>query len=183
MRASELLAHAQAIYDDPLLPFANTAAKQGWRTGFASGAEWMRSVMEHKRPSSISYTPASYNRWGFFKYGMAGVCALAYLIFVYLTRTWLLLPGFVLVFYAVEAQMVFLFPLLIDGCKNPLVESRRWTQRAGGTLPVMITVMQLAVVMLFGGFVGKGFIRSWALGCIAVVVWYEDVRCVETRFA
>jgi hypothetical protein len=37
-------------------------------------------------------------------------------------------------------------------------------------------VIPLAAVMLFGGVVGRGFVRSWCLGCLAVVVWYEDLR-------
>jgi hypothetical protein len=54
--------------------------------------------------------------------------------------------------------------------------SRRWTRKAGGTVAVMIIVIQLAAVMIFGGFVGHGFVRSWALGCLAVVLWYEYLR-------
>ncbi|MEP6987616.1 MAG: hypothetical protein ABI970_18575, partial [Chloroflexota bacterium] len=55
-------------------------------------------------------------------------------------------------------------------------ESRSWTVKAGGTLNVMLIVMHLALVMLFGGFLGKGFVRSWALGCLSVVLWYEQVK-------
>ena len=40
----------------------------------------------------------------------------------------------------------------------------------------MLTVIRLASVMLFGGFLGGGFLRSWCLGCLAVAVWYEELR-------
>jgi hypothetical protein len=40
----------------------------------------------------------------------------------------------------------------------------------------MLIVMRLALVMLFGGFLGGGFVRSWALGCLSVVLWYEQVK-------
>jgi predicted MPP superfamily phosphohydrolase len=30
--------------------------------------------------------------------------------------------------------------------------------------------------MLFGGLVGRGFLRCWCLGCLAVCLWYEDLR-------
>jgi hypothetical protein len=30
--------------------------------------------------------------------------------------------------------------------------------------------------MLLGGLAGRGFVRSWCLGCLAVCLWYEDLR-------
>lgn len=50
------------------------------------------------------------------------------------------------------------------------------TAQAGGTLRVMAVVMPIAATMLGGGFVGRGFLRSWCLGCLAVCIWYEDLR-------
>jgi hypothetical protein len=72
--------------------------------------------------------------------------------------------------------MVFLFPLVLDGSAAPFRDSRRWTVRAGGTLSVMRIVLPLAATMLFGGFVGQGFVRTWCLGCLAVCLWYEKIR-------
>ncbi|MBA3869730.1 MAG: hypothetical protein H0X30_11320 [Anaerolineae bacterium] len=72
--------------------------------------------------------------------------------------------------------MVFLFPLALDGYPELFRESRQLTIKAGGTLNVMLIVMRLALVMLFGGFWGRGFVRSWALGCLSVVLWYEQVK-------
>ena len=40
----------------------------------------------------------------------------------------------------------------------------------------MRVVLALAFTMLFGGLVGRGFLRSWCLGCLAVCLWYEDLR-------
>jgi len=40
----------------------------------------------------------------------------------------------------------------------------------------MKTVLPLAAMMLLGGFVGRGFVRSWCLGCLAVLIWYERLR-------
>ena len=79
-------------------------------------------------------------------------------------------------FYAAEAQCVFLVPLALDGHARPFRTARAWTVRAGGTLRVMAAVMPVAATMLFGGFVGRGFLRSWCLGCLAICVWYEDLR-------
>jgi hypothetical protein len=80
------------------------------------------------------------------------------------------------IFYAVEAQMVFLFHLALDGSARPFADARCWTRRAGGTVAVMRVVVPLACTMLFGGLAGRGFLRSWCLGCLAVCLWYEDLR-------
>src|SRR5262249_35884759 len=88
----------------------------------------------------------------------------------------LLAPLAILVFYAVEAQMVFLFPLALDGSARPFRAARAWTRRAGGTLAVLRVVLPLAGVMLLGGMAGRGFVRCWCLGCLAVCLWYEDLR-------
>ncbi len=40
----------------------------------------------------------------------------------------------------------------------------------------MRVVLTLAAVMLLGGFVRHGFVRSWCLGCLAICLWYEDLR-------
>jgi hypothetical protein len=174
--AALLLAGARELYDNPTMPFAQAAQHDAWKSGFASGADWMLLVLCHLRGQTPPPTPASFQQLGVLKYGLAATCALLFLGIVIGTRAWVLLPGVVFIFYGVEAQMVFLFPLALDGCSHPVRESLVWTRAAGGTIPVMLTVMQLAAVMVFGGFFGRGFVRSWCLGCLAVMLWYEALR-------
>lgn len=174
--ARMLLTQAKSLYDNPQLPFAQAAISEGWRTGFASGANWMRLVLSYLRKEPLPMVDVSFNHLGTIKYCLALMGAITFLAVVGLTQQWYLIIGVVVVFYAIEAQMVFLFPLALDGHPDLFRTSREWTRRAGGTLPVMLTVLQLAAVMLAGGFVGQGFIRSWALGCLAVVLWYEAER-------
>jgi hypothetical protein len=174
--AALLLAGARELYDDPNLPFAPTAQNDAWKSGFSSGADWMRLVLCHLRGEMPNPVPASFQWLGVVKYGLAAAIALIVLAIIVINRAWMLLPLVVFAFYAVEAQMVFLFPLALDGNPQPLRASLMWTRAAGGTIPVMVTVMQLAAVMLFGGFLGRGFVRSWCLGCMAVVLWYEALR-------
>jgi hypothetical protein len=174
--SQDLLSRARLIYDDPDLPFAQLAAREGWRSGFISGADWMRLAMSHARGTEIPLPNVPFQLLGTVKYGLCSLAALIYLLVVWSLHWYPLIIGVILVFYAVEAQMVFLFPLAIDSCPNLFPESRRWTLKAGGTVRVAATVLPLAVVMLFGGFVGQGFVRSWALGCLAIVLWYEDLR-------
>jgi hypothetical protein len=174
--SQDLLSRARLIYDDPDLPFARLAEREGWRSGFISGADWMWLAMAHVRGMEIPRTNAPFQRLGTIKYGLCSLVALIYLLLVWRLHWYPLIVGVIFVFYAVEAQMVFLFPLAIDGHQDLFQESRRWMLKAGGTVRVTTTVLPIAVVMLFGGFAGQGFVRSWALGCLAVVLWYEDLR-------
>jgi hypothetical protein len=181
MQAHRLLAQARTLYDNDDLPFAHLAQTQAWRSGFVSGAEWMREVLSHLRRQPLQQVPIAYQRLGLLKYGAASIGALLYVSVFVSLGWWLLIPGSVLVFYAIEAQMVFLFPLAIDGHRQVFLTSWRWTRLAGGTWCVMNTVLCLAALMLFGGWFGQGFVRSWALGCLAVVLWYEELRCADIR--
>jgi hypothetical protein len=183
MSAAELISRAMGLYDDVALPFARLAREEGWRNGFASGAAWMRLAMAHVRGVSIPARARPYNWLGAIKYGTAAATAMLFAALALRFVGWWLLPGAVFVFYAVEAQMVFLFPLMIDGCPNVFQQSRCWTVRAGGTVTVTWTTLQLAALMLFGGLLGRGYVRSWALGCLAVVLWYEEVRRAGDRVA
>jgi hypothetical protein len=178
LSAAVLLRRAALHFDAPESRLAELS-RGIWRGGFASGGGWMRLALEHLRGQSLAGTTSDWNRLGLMKYGLASVAALAWLVLT-IGCQWPLLSSFcVPVFYAVEAQMVFLFPLALDGSVRPFREARRWTRRAGGTLAVMAIVQTLAATMLFGGLLGRGFVRSWCLGCLAVCLWYEDLRRLE----
>jgi hypothetical protein len=174
--ARALLAKARTLYDNPKQPLAAYAEREAWKSGFTSGAEWMRLALGQLRGGPPPCGAAPFQKLGVLKYSLASAGALIYALVVAQAGLWLLLPGAAFVFYAIEAQMVFLFPLALDGCPAPVRASLAWTRRAGGTVPVMLTVMQLAAVMLFGGVFGRGFIRCWCLGCLSVLLWYEEVR-------
>jgi hypothetical protein len=171
-----LLGRAAAVYDQPGSPLPSAAHSAAWG-GFTSGADWMRLAIERLRGAPVG-PPApgiNFQSLGVLKYAIAGAAALTAVAAAYFT-TWLVAVLAVPLFYAVEAQAVFLFPVALDGSRSPFRDARRWTVRAGGALRVMAVVMPVAATMLFGGFVGRGFLRSWCLGCLAVCVWYEDVR-------
>ncbi len=177
-----LLARAAQLYDAPGSPLA-PAARRAARSGFASGAAWMALALEALRGGPLlSPSPApNFQFLGLAKYGLAGGLAFVWA----LAAVWLdlaLLGLFAVpLFYVIEAQFVFLFPLALDGHTRPFRAARRWTARAGGTVRVMAVVMPIAATMLGGGLVGRGFVRSWCLGCLAVCVWYERVRLAGAR--
>jgi hypothetical protein len=178
LTADCLLARAAEVYDAPASPLPAAAARAA-RRGFASGAEWMRLALAVLRGGPVVPPPAparGFQRVGLIKYGLAGGMALLWVLLVVYVQQPLLALLALPLFYAVEAQMVFLFPLALDGHPRPFREARRWTRAAGGTLRVMRTVVPLAAAMLGGGVLGRGFVRSWCLGCLAVCLWYEELR-------
>ncbi len=176
-----LLRRAAAVYDEPNGVLAQAAGPAVWG-GFAAGAAWMRQAMEKLRglplgPPSPSATYFQY--LGVVKYAAATLAAVFCAVSAW-SAGWPALAVFAVpIFYFVEAQGVFLFPLALDGEARPFRAARRRTVRAGGTLRVMAVVMPIAATMLFGGFVGRGFLRSWCLGCLAICVWYERLRAAD----
>ena len=136
----------------------------------------MRLALESLRGRPCPPTTNNYQLLGLIKYGLAVSPALLWAVAVYVCHVPWLMPLAVVVFYAVEAQMVFLFPVALDGSTRPFGAARRWTVRAGGTVAVMRVVLPLAGTMLFGGLAGRGFLRCWCLGCLAVCLWYEDLH-------
>ena len=172
-RAVTLLRRAAAMYDgDESL---RTAARKAWRGGFGSGAEWMRMAFEHVGHATAPTNLRDYHHLGVVKYMLAtGAMMLVATAGVVWPVPWLILLS-PLAFYAIEVQMLFLFPVALDGSPTPFRDALRLTRRAGGTLAVMPTVMTFAAVMLLGGFAGRGFVRCWCLGCLAVCLWYVDL--------
>jgi predicted MPP superfamily phosphohydrolase len=136
----------------------------------------MRLALESLRGTPCPPTTFNFQWLGLIKYGLAGGVALALAVAAFAWRVPWLVPLAAVFFYAVEAQMVFLFPVALDGSDRPFRAALQWTQRAGGTVAVMWVVVPLACVMLFGGLAGRGFLRCWCLGCLAVCLWYEDLR-------
>jgi predicted MPP superfamily phosphohydrolase len=171
----DLLTRAAERYDVPGSPLCAAAAGAALG-GFASGAQWMRLALETLRGRPCPPTAFNSHRLGLIKYGLAGGVALLWAVAACAWHVGWLVPLAAVAFYAVEAQMVFLFPLALDGSVRPFAAARDWTRHAGGTVTVMRVVVPLAGVMLFGGLAGRGFLRCWCLGCLAVCLWYEDLR-------
>jgi hypothetical protein len=176
-RGAALLERAARLYDAPGSPLPREAAL-AWRGGFRGGAAWMAEAMARVRGRPVRASLPGAWAWGVGKYAAALLAALG---------AWALAVGVGLphavgvllavpAFYAVEVQGLFLFPAAIDGAARPWRGSRALLREAGGTLSAMGTVGVLAAVMLFGGLAGRGPVRCWCLGCLAVVLWYEDLR-------
>lgn len=177
--ARSLLRCAVAVYDAPDGALA-VAARQAARGGFAGGAGWMRLAMERLRGVPIARpATANFTVLGTVKYGAASAVAIVWAAAAVALDVPALAAFSVPLFYAVEAQAVFLFPVALDGDPRPFRAARALTVRAGGTLRVMAVVVPVAATMLVGGFVGRGFLRSWCLGCLAVCIWHDGLRAAD----
>lgn len=172
-----MLKRAACLYDAPGSVLADEA-RGAWRTGFTGGAAWMANGLALVRGQPAAAVPSNVGRWGALKYGgallSAGVAGGFASGLGAPLAVALVVAG--LAFYAAEAQGLFLFPLLLDGTEHPWQSGRVLLRRAGGTPSAMGTVLMLAGVMLLGGVVGRGWVRCWCLGCLAVVLWYEELR-------
>ncbi|MCB9891401.1 MAG: metallophosphoesterase [Planctomycetes bacterium] len=144
--------------------------------GFQSGGEWMVAALQCIRKANVVSCDTRFARAGTLKYAACTLLGILCAALAYHVATWLAAPGFVLGFYALEARLVFLFPVMIDDGVRAWASTGRWVVAAGGVLRSMSIVLPLAIVMLTGGFLGRGFVRSWLLGCTAVLLWYEDLR-------
>jgi hypothetical protein len=148
----------------------------GFNGFFSQGAGWMYDALKVIRSTDFPMPLKLYNFHGALKYMLSLAATLIPItLAIKFNAIWVLLlvPFF---FYWVEAQFVFLFPLLIDNCASPYLKSFELTRRCGGASVVMFKVMPIAAVMLVGGFFGMGFRRSWCLGCLSILLWYEKIK-------
>src|SRR5438045_8063819 len=124
-RVRVLLSRAAALFDAPYSPLREAASRAG-RRGFTSGAAWMPLALETVRGVPCPLQGPGYGRLGLLKYGLAAAAALLWAGGAWALGLSWLTPFAVLVFYAVEAQLVFLFPLALDGGARPFRTARAW---------------------------------------------------------
>src|SRR6516225_6451746 len=110
VRVRDLLTRAAERWDAPGSPLRAAAAGAA-RGGFTSGARWMQLALETLRGRPCPPAAFNYHRLGLIKYGLAGGVALLWAVAACAWHVPWLVPLAAIAFYAVEAQMVFLFPL------------------------------------------------------------------------
>src|SRR6185369_16733832 len=108
MHSKRLLIRARGLYDDPATGLA-AVAPQAWRGGFASGAEWMRLVLEQLRHQPVTPVNVRFQRLGLIKYGLSLTGLAACAVIAWIANVWPIALLGLPVFYAIEVQFVFLF--------------------------------------------------------------------------
>lgn len=148
---------------------------------FSRGAGWLAG---HLPPVGIGDGPARSVRFGLYgslKYGSSLLAALGMAAALIGLRQLWLLPLAGLAFYLVEVQLLFLFPLLLDGVSNPLRRSVRATYHVG-LLRALTWTLCIAGYMLVGLLDWRQPWRKWHIGCLAVFNWYDaEVRAWARR--
>jgi hypothetical protein len=147
-----------------------------WTNIFQSGAIWMQTWLSRIRQEPIlTNQNTNFTFHGIFKYS---VCLLAFgLAFCGLAKINLLLaPLSIIIFYWFEVHFLFLFPLLIDDVKSPIISSIRLTYKVG-VMRAIFNVLPIGIFMFIGLFDYRKPLHNWHIGCLAVLIWYE----YETR--
>ncbi len=139
---------------------------------FSTGGRWMfywMQILQFDEKRTLQHG-INFAFYGLFKYAISGAVFLITLFFLW-PLGWMYAPLSIICFYAVEVQLMFLFPLLIDQSPAPLRESRTMT-RSIGTIYTVLVILPIGVFMLLGLFHWKNPLKHWYLGCLAVVIWY-----------
>ncbi|MDX1943509.1 MAG: hypothetical protein SFU99_23280 [Saprospiraceae bacterium] len=148
------------------------AERLKWNNLFSIGARWMHERLCEMRGSDQEFDEViNFTYYGVLKYSIsiAGlVIALYYLIKVNI----FLAPLAILFFYFLEVHFLFLFPLLIDKVKRPLLNSIRLAYKIG-IIRAVFNVLPIAIFMLLGLFNYKKPLYNWYIGCLAILYWYH----------
>lgn len=141
---------------------------------FAIGARWMLNRLnELNRDREIEFDGSVLFGWyGGLKYG---ICLSAFVGSAVVLAGWSLWlsPLSILIFYWFEIHFLFLFPLLLDRVKDPVWTSMQQTYKIG-ICRALITVIPIALFMLIGLFHPRAPYRNWHVGCLAIIIWYND---------
>jgi len=146
-----------------------------YKGGFPSAVKWMRLALQILRSKEIPERNIPYSFLGFIKYGLAGFTFILYIIFIIHIKYYIFLPFAIVLFYGIEVQFLFLFPLAIDGISKPIYHSLNCKVK-GGRFASIFGVIVIAIFMISGILPQKSFFRNWSVGCIAVLIWYEDSK-------
>jgi hypothetical protein len=146
-------------------------------TLFPAGARWMydrlKELDENNRPP---FDPTiNYTFYGTLKYA---ICLAGFSLATWWLSTLglLFIPLSIFIFYVLEVQFLFLFPLLIDHSSKPILTGIREVFNIG-LLKCLCTVVPISIFMMIGLCRRKDMTRNWYIGCLAILIWYNnDVR-------
>lgn len=170
MKFYELLTQAKKFID---LSIENNDWQQDFKV-LDFGSKWMFDRMNEISPNHSRYYDPSINFFGYgvFKYGLSILVTVLFLLLITKINLFLL-PSLVIIFYFVEVHFLFLFPILFDKKTNPIATSIKYTYQIG-LIHLIVNVIPIALFMIWGLFHFKNPLRSWLVGCIAILIWYKD---------
>lgn len=141
---------------------------------FEIGSRWMhKKLFVGNEQQSPHFNPLiKYRSYGLFKYSIA--------FGVFFVSLWQLLkisvyiaPLSIILFYLVEVHFVFLFPIILEEKRNPLWVSIQQTYKMG-IINALFTLVPIGFFMVYGLLNIKDPFRNWYIGCLSIVIWYQD---------
>jgi hypothetical protein len=149
------------------------APVSGPRMMFPQGARWMHDRLNELEGSTPSFdTGINYSFYGYLKYSIC-TCGLLTSAWWLSGFGWLFIPLSILPFYFLEIHFLFLFPLLIDHAEQPVTTSIREMFRIG-VIRCLSTVIPVSIFMMTGLIFKKDRLRNWYVGCLAILIWYNN---------
>nr|WP_067054738.1 hypothetical protein [Mucilaginibacter sp. L294] len=140
---------------------------------FACGGLWMQNKMnELDGTNRIPIKPIAFNYYGVLKYTACLLALFVSGVMLSFISMWLI-PISIIVFYVAEVQLLFLFPLLIDGVKHPLTTSIKQTYKTGISRAIF-NVIPIGFYMVGGLLDVKAPLKKWHIGCLSILIWYRD---------
>jgi len=144
------------------------------RNIFELGAKWMFDKLnENKIDKEVQFNQSiNFFVYGLLKYGISFFVFLLSAI-LFFKINFFLLPFSIIVFYLAEVHFLFLFPILIDNVEKPILTSIKQTYKTG-ILTTLTTVIPIGFFMVFGLLNFKDPFRNWYVGCLAIIIWYQN---------
>jgi hypothetical protein len=169
MNYKKLITISETQFDNLPSQISNIASI----TLFTSGAKWMHKKLNDQESNTDKFDDSiNFEFYGLLKYAISLSAFIVSFLFL-LKINIALLPLSIPIFYLFEIHFLFLFPLLLDRVKNPLWASIKQTYRAV-FFKTLFVVMQIGFFMVSGLFDLKDPFRKWHIGCLAVIIWYQN---------
>jgi hypothetical protein len=163
-----------AASKEHLAKYPGNDCRLGLATMFPSGARWMYDRLNELDDHNVRpfNTGTNYNLYGFLKYG---ICLAGSVLscWWFLKHAPLLTPLSALCFYLLEVQFLFLFPLLLDNSRKPVLSGLNKVFEIG-IGKCLLTVMPIAFFMVLGLFRKGNHLRNWHIGCLAILILYNN---------
>ncbi|MFT3704503.1 MAG: hypothetical protein QM802_19200 [Agriterribacter sp.] len=141
---------------------------------FEVGCRWMFYRLNERdtQPHPPFNSSVNYLGYGLLKYGISFFFFL-FSIWFFLKVNILLVPLSIVLFYLIEIHFLFLFPIMLDGIKNPVWTCIRQTYKTG-ILKALITTIPIGCYMMWGLLNITNPFRNWYIGCLAIITWYQN---------
>lgn len=170
MNFKHLITQGTSYYESQSIQMENTFSLNI----FNIGAKWMYDKLNSLDSKSNLHfnSTINFNIYGYLKYS---ICLTIWIIslFLLLKLSIFFTPISILVFYFCEVHFLFLFPLLIDNVKNPILTSIKQTYRIG-LFETTFIVSQIGIFMVLGFLNFKNPLKNWYIGCFAILIWYQN---------